>query len=91
MTNCDICTLNHETVDHDKPENRPVKIAAFVPFNYTECEGRQIVEIWHTSRAYSHDRFERMQYVARWFRKLNPTVDVGHKALWLVIERLTTV
>ena len=38
----------------------------------TQAELKELSELWHTSKVHSHQRYDRMLYVARWFHKAHP-------------------
>lgn len=83
---CDICTLNHRTEDH--ATTMPIKVKGFRGAKLSDTEKADINTLWHLSRIESHRRYERMQYVAKWFRRRHDT-DYGDKALWLAIDEET--
>jgi hypothetical protein len=85
---CDICTLNHATDQHFDKEFAPVKVKAFYRAELTDMEKADINMLWHLSRVESHQRYERLRYVVRWFRRRHQT-DYSDKALWLAVEEET--
>lgn len=51
-----------------------------------------IINTWHISRVHSHKRYDRVQYVCRWFVKEFGGIWAEHQSgLYKIIDQLTTV
>ena len=81
LPTCDICQLNHETVRHNALENQPIHIEPMPAPRKDEID--TLIEYWHTSKCHSSSRYDRMQYVVRWFCKKYPSVGPNVAYKWL--------
>jgi hypothetical protein len=80
--------LGHATDRHFDKELAPIKVKGFRRADLTNVEKADINLLWHLSRVESYQRYERLRYVIKWFRRRHQT-DYSDKALWLAIDEET--
>ena len=59
--------------------------------NLTKEEKSYINEVWHISKAHSHDRYERLLYTTKWFMEKYPIYKGYSKSIYLLVIDETQV